>query len=78
MEGDCHYLEGNLIAKRRIKYIQKLLSLIGMESERVAMVNVSSAMGTKFAQYAAEMTEQIRRLGPNPLRQGVRVIEPTD
>jgi len=33
------------------------------------MVNVSSAMGGQFAWSAAELTEEIRRLGPNPLKQ---------
>ena len=34
------------------------------------MINVSSAMGGQFAWSAAELTEEIRRLGPNPLRNG--------
>lgn len=32
------------------------------------MVNVSSAMGGQFAWTAAELTEEIRRMGPNPLK----------
>jgi hypothetical protein len=32
------------------------------------MVNISSAMAGQFAAAAAEMTEQIAALGPNPLR----------
>ena len=32
------------------------------------MINVSAAMGGQFAFSAAEMTEEIRRLGPNPLK----------
>jgi len=31
------------------------------------MINVSSAMGGQFAWSAAELTEEIRRMGPNPL-----------
>jgi hypothetical protein len=31
------------------------------------MINVSAAMGGQFAWSAAEFTEEIRRLGPNPL-----------
>jgi coenzyme F420-reducing hydrogenase delta subunit len=34
-----------------------------MESDRIAMVNLSSAMGAQFAQVATEMTERIRKLG---------------
>ena len=32
------------------------------------MFNLSSAEGPRFAQIAAEMTERVRQLGPNPLR----------
>jgi len=32
------------------------------------MINVSAAMGGQFAWSAAELTAEIRRLGPNPLR----------
>ena len=31
------------------------------------MINISSAMGGQFAWSAAELTEEIRQLGPNPL-----------
>jgi coenzyme F420-reducing hydrogenase delta subunit len=31
------------------------------------MVNLSAAMGARFAEVAAEMDAQIRKLGPNPL-----------
>jgi hypothetical protein len=32
------------------------------------MLNLSSAMGGQFAWSAAELTEEIRRIGPSPLR----------
>ena len=38
-----------------------------MEGRRLQMINVSAAMGGQFAWSAAEFTEEIRRLGPNPL-----------
>ena len=49
--------------------MRKLLGDIGLEGQRVQMINVSSAMGGQFAFSAAEMTAEIKRLGPNPLRQ---------
>jgi coenzyme F420-reducing hydrogenase delta subunit len=33
------------------------------------MVNVSAAMAGQFAWSAAELTEEIRRIGANPLKQ---------
>jgi F420-non-reducing hydrogenase iron-sulfur subunit len=50
-----------------VKYVADLLDQIGLGGERVAMANLSSAMGPQFAQLMTEMTEKIRELGPNPL-----------
>jgi F420-non-reducing hydrogenase iron-sulfur subunit len=50
-----------------VKYIQQMLGQIGLGKDRVVMYNVSSAMGAGFAEAAAEMTERIKALGPNPL-----------
>jgi hypothetical protein len=33
------------------------------------MINLSSAMGGQFAWSAAELTEEIRQMGSNPLKQ---------
>jgi coenzyme F420-reducing hydrogenase delta subunit len=68
MPGDCHYLEGNANARRRIEHIRLLLKQIGLEPERARMFNLSSAMGGQFAAAATEMTEQVAIIGPNPLR----------
>ena len=69
LEGDCHYLVGNVAAKRRVKRISGLLDEIGLGGERIAMFNLSSAMGARLAEIAAQMTRQIMELGPNPLGQ---------
>ena len=68
MPGDCHYLEGNANAKRRVGRAQELLEQIGLEPGRVRMFNLSSAMASHFAAAASEMTAQIAELGLNPLR----------
>jgi F420-non-reducing hydrogenase iron-sulfur subunit len=68
MPGDCHYLEGNVSAKRRVGRLQELLTQIGLEAERVQMVNMSSAMAGQFVDAATQMRQTIAELGPNPLR----------
>ena len=68
MPGDCHYLEGNANAKRRVTYVRQILSEIGLEAERVSMFNMSSAMANGFASAASEMNAKIEAMGPNPLR----------
>jgi F420-non-reducing hydrogenase iron-sulfur subunit len=68
MEGDCHYISGNLKARKRVGQVKKILEELGLEPERVEMYNLSAAQGPRFAEIAREMTEKIRALGPSPLR----------
>jgi len=67
-EGSCHFKEGNLLAKRRVKYTRDLLAESGLEAERLRMVNVSAASAQKFAEYVREMVETVRKLGPARLK----------
>jgi F420-non-reducing hydrogenase iron-sulfur subunit len=68
MEGACHYNEGNLRARERVEYVQKLLEEVGLEADRVRMYNLTSGEAPTFVAYAQEMTENIQALGPNPLK----------
>ncbi len=74
LEGECHFLEGNFKTKKKVNAVRKLLAELGIEPERVAMYNLSSAMGPRFAEIAAEMTDRIRRLGPSGLRDDGKAI----
>jgi F420-non-reducing hydrogenase iron-sulfur subunit len=77
LEGECHFKTGNLNARRRVEYIQQLLAQIGLDSRRIQMVNMSSAMGAHFAMAAAEMTAEVQSLGPSPLRRGAETGDPS-
>ncbi|MEZ5124619.1 MAG: hydrogenase iron-sulfur subunit [Thermoleophilia bacterium] len=68
LEGECHYLKGNLWARKRIEHVKTLLAEVGLEPERVEMYNMSSAEGAKFADAATEFTERIKQLGPSPIK----------
>ncbi|MEW6618466.1 MAG: hydrogenase iron-sulfur subunit [bacterium] len=68
LEGNCHFIDGNIKAKRRVARAKKLLDEIGIDGKRLEMYNMSASMGPKFAEVAREMTERIRNLGPNPLK----------
>ncbi|MBW2494839.1 MAG: hydrogenase iron-sulfur subunit, partial [Deltaproteobacteria bacterium] len=68
LPGRCHFQTGNLHAKQRVDHVRELLEEIGLEPERVRMVNVSAGMGVQFAENAKDMSETIAALGPNPLR----------
>ncbi|HJX30334.1 MAG TPA: hydrogenase iron-sulfur subunit [Thermodesulfobacteriota bacterium] len=67
LEGGCHFIEGNLVAKRRVNQTRNLLAEIGIEKERLRMVNVSAAMGPPLVDIIVDMIKTVRELGPNPL-----------
>jgi F420-non-reducing hydrogenase iron-sulfur subunit len=68
LEGECHFLRGNLRAKKRVQYAKALLDEVGLGSGRLEMFNMSSAQGPRFAEVAREMTEKIKSLGPSPIK----------
>ncbi len=70
LEGGCHFLEGNLRARKRVERVKELLKEVGIEPERLEMFNLSSAEGNRFAEIVSEMNERLAALGPSPLRNG--------
>ena len=73
-EGSCHFKEGNLIAKRRVNYTGNLLAEIGLERERLRMVNIGAADARQFADIIKDMVETVRKLGPSPLKKASPLI----
>ena len=63
--GDCHYVSGNLVARRRFAILQDLLNLFGIEPDRVTFMWSSASEGDRFATLIKKVTKNIKRLGPN-------------
>lgn len=66
--GDCHYIDGNVNAEKRVKATMKILDLIGLGSDRLRLEWISASEGMKFAEVVRDFTEKIKELGPSPLR----------
>jgi len=62
--GDCHYIEGNYKALRRVHLLKRLLQDFGIDSRRLRLEWVSASEGDRWAEVAREMTETVRELGP--------------
>ncbi len=62
--GDCHYIEGNYKARRRVELTKRLLSAFGIEPERLRLEWVSASEGARFAQVVTDFTNTIKELGP--------------
>lgn len=67
--GDCHYKDGNYKADRRMKLLKKLLEDEGFDTRRFRWEQISGAEGMKFAEVINEFTDQLKELGPSPLRE---------
>ncbi len=62
--GDCHYLAGNMFARRRFAVFTNLMEYIGLEPGRLHFSWISSAEGEKFQRTANAFIENVRALGP--------------
>ena len=68
LEGTCHFLDGNIRAKKRVNYLRNELKNMGVEEERLRMYNLSASQGPRFVEIAYEFTDLIKQLGPSPFK----------
>jgi coenzyme F420-reducing hydrogenase delta subunit len=62
--GDCHYVQGNLVARRRFTALRALLEFLGLDARRVHFAWVSASEGVKWAKLIDEVTAAVREAGP--------------
>jgi F420-non-reducing hydrogenase iron-sulfur subunit len=67
--GNCHHVRGNERGQARMHRAAKILEEIGIERERLGMFFMSGSQAQAFAAAAHTMTERVRLLGPNPMKQ---------
>ncbi|MCD6457149.1 MAG: hydrogenase iron-sulfur subunit [Methanophagales archaeon] len=61
--GDCHYVEGNYYAEKKIEIARRLLKEAGVEPERLRLEWVSASEGERFAATISEFTGKIKEMG---------------
>ena len=62
--GGCHYITGNLVARRKFAALKSFLNYIGVEGDRTIFTWVSASEGDRWAQVIKGATEKIKALGP--------------
>lgn len=62
--GECHYLTGNLSARRKFSMLKSFLNYVGVEGDRTMFTWVSASEGDRFAQVIQGVTEAVKGLGP--------------
>lgn len=66
--GDCHYINANEKTRLRYEFLEEIVDELGLEPGRLHLNWISASEGEKFASFVTEVTEQVKKLGPSPLR----------
>ncbi len=66
--GDCHYIDGNKNAEVRINNTKKALSKLGLD-KRLRLEWISASEGARFSEVIRDFTEEIKKLGQNPVKE---------
>ena len=64
---ECHYVKGNLSARRRVAGLKPFLKAIGISSDRLRLQWIGASEALKMAETISSFTQAIRNLGPSPL-----------
>lgn len=72
--GDCHYQEGNYRCLRRYELLQKYITQMGIETERLKLEWISASEGKQFAELIDSFTETVTELGPSKIKETLNVL----
>jgi len=67
--GDCHYHEGNYKCLRRFHLLQKYITQMGMDKDRIRLEWISASEGKEFAELVNEFSETIKKLGSSKVKE---------
>lgn len=62
--GDCHYVQGNMLARRRFTVFRALMDFLGLDSRRLHFAWVSASEGAKWSRIVDDVTAAVRDAGP--------------
>jgi coenzyme F420-reducing hydrogenase delta subunit len=66
--GDCHYMNGNLKVRRRVKLLKEILPRFGFDERRLKLTWIGASDGIRFAETIKEMVADLKALGPSEVR----------
>ena len=62
--GDCHYVQGNLLSRRRLSLFRALMDFLGLDNRRLHFAWVSASEGIKWSKMVDQVTAAVREAGP--------------
>jgi coenzyme F420-reducing hydrogenase delta subunit len=66
--GDCHYINGNLKAEKRVEGARTLLQQFGFDPQRLRLRWIGASEGPEYQENMDAFVRDIKNLGPNPVR----------
>lgn len=63
-EGDCHYQDGNIEARKRINLLYSILKSYGIDKKRLKLHLGTGPEGKTINSLVKEMADDVRKLGP--------------
>lgn len=71
--GDCHYLEGNYKAAKRMFLLKSVLKNIGLDDKRLRMTFVSASEGAKWGMVMEDVVKTIKEPRPKPAQRTCQI-----
>ena len=65
--GDCHYQSGNYYTRRRFALTKKIFEELGLDTNRIRLSWISASEGRRFVNVVTEFTENLKKIGKNPI-----------
>ena len=65
---DCHYIDGPVKCDAMFDRIRKLIHVLGLEDSRLRREMISTSEGIIYARVIEEMVQNLKKLGPSPLK----------
>ncbi|MBG0778343.1 MULTISPECIES: hydrogenase iron-sulfur subunit [Desulfotignum] len=62
--GDCHYINGNYKARRRILLLKQILPRFGIDAKRLRLTWIGASDGIEFARTMTRFVKDIKEIGP--------------
>lgn len=63
--GDCHYINGNYKARRRVLFLKTILKTLNLDEDRVWLRWISASEGVRFTKIIKQMVEELKNKGPS-------------
>jgi len=68
MGSDCHYISGNVWAKKRVETLRRVLEGAGISGERLKLEWISAAEGQKFAELVGDLDKKLKAFGTEKIQ----------